>query len=822
MKRLLILVGCLVVLSGLGIWFFLTGGLFGKRIKHVILISIDTCRADRLGCYGYRYARTPNIDAFAEDSTLFENVVSTVPLTLPAHSSMMTGTIPPYHGVHDNLGYQLGESNITLAEILKEKGYATGAVIAAFVLDSRFGLDQGFDYYNDRFDEEYNTIGIAERKGGEVTGYGIKWLAEHYKEPFFLFLHYYDPHQKYDPPEPFKVTLFDDDNSRYNGEIAYADHCVGQVIEKLKTLGIYDSTLIIITGDHGEALGGHLEMSHGYFIYQETMQIPLMFKVPGISGQLKVDDLSGVVDIMPTICSILNIDYPSGIQGKDLSQYCKRKITTKKDRHLYCESMTPTKSNCSSLLGVVNSRFKYIQAPRPELYDLVNDPHENNNLVEEQPQRARMMQDRLKKILEETVRKEGPDRIEFGEEERRKLEALGYIASSRVTEDFDFDQTKDDPKDFIFFHNTSASLACLVFEKKYSEAKEICLKLLEQRPDWAVGYNHMYIIYNSEGKTDEAIEYLKKGLALKPNRPDMYNNMGLALLKQEKYEESLQYFCQAKEINPGISDVHNNIGVALTNMKRYDEALISFYKVLELQPEHIAAYNNLADLFYRKKDFDSALENWKKSLSIEPEQPVICNNLAALFEEINKTDQASMYYQKSLVVDPNQPKVYNTLGRAEMSRGKLDQAVAYFSESLRLEPRQNIVLNNIAEVFMRQGKNKQALDYWQKALEVKPDMVSALNNMAWLKAVYEKEDFYNPAEAVQLAERAVEVTEHKEPGLLDTLSIAYAAADRFDEAVEIAEEALEKARSSEQDELAREITKHLQLYKLGQPYRQKP
>ena len=217
--------------------------MFG-RFRNVVLISIDTCRADHLSCYGYKQKTTPNIDALAAEGILFETVVSPCPMTLPSHASMLTGTIPVYHGVHDNLGYRLAESNITLAETLKDAGFTTGAAISAFVVDSQFGIDQGFEVFDDRFKTPIEGSKIEQRRGDETTGLCLDWLEENKDQRFFYFLHYYDPHSAYEPPEPFASTFA---QNPYAGEIAFADHCIGQVITKLKKLDLYDSTLIIIT-----------------------------------------------------------------------------------------------------------------------------------------------------------------------------------------------------------------------------------------------------------------------------------------------------------------------------------------------------------------------------------------------------------------------------------------------------------------------------------------------------------------------------------------------------------------------------------------------
>ncbi|MHC4792043.1 MAG: sulfatase, partial [Planctomycetota bacterium] len=328
--RIFLLGLVLLVVTGL-VFFLLRSDTLPGDIRQILLISIDTCRADHLSCYGYFRKTTPNIDEIAQEGFIFRNAITPVPLTLPSHSSMLTGTIPSYHGVHDNEGYKLDESNITLAEILRENGFRTGAIISAFVMDSQFGLDQGFESYNDKFEEEIANNLIVQRRGGEVSRFAVDWLDEHKDEKFFLFLHYYDPHSRYEPPEPF-ASLYKED--LYAGEVAYADYCIGQVINKLKELGLYDSALIIITSDHGEMLGEHNEFTHGYYIYQSAIKVPLIIKLPGQKKSLWIERLAGLIDIVPSICNMLGVKVPQGVQGKDMSVYFHDRRPSSYERYL--------------------------------------------------------------------------------------------------------------------------------------------------------------------------------------------------------------------------------------------------------------------------------------------------------------------------------------------------------------------------------------------------------------------------------------------------------------------------------------------------------
>jgi arylsulfatase A-like enzyme len=311
--KLLIALSTVIIICLIGIGFICLREDNLRQPKNVVIISIDTCRADLLGCYGYPRNISPNIDKVAKDGILFENTFTPIATTLPAHSSMFTGTIPPYHGIHDNDGYVLDESAVTLAEMLKQNGFNTSAFVSAFVLDSQFGLDQGFDLYDDNFGKTHNSMGINERLGGETNARALDWLDKNHKEKFFLFLHYFDPHFTYNAPPPFESNMrkaFKDfklqlDQTQkeylelviqYAAEISYTDYCIGKVIEKLKSLDLYDSTLLIITADHGESLHEHGEKSHAYFAYQSTIAVPLVFKLPGGPKAMRITDNVGLAE----------------------------------------------------------------------------------------------------------------------------------------------------------------------------------------------------------------------------------------------------------------------------------------------------------------------------------------------------------------------------------------------------------------------------------------------------------------------------------------------------------------------------------------------
>jgi len=681
-----------LLLAVTGCWLLVSCRSASSKRPNVVLISIDTCRADYLGCYGYPRQITPNIDRLARESTLFANAYTPIPMTLPAHASMLTGTIPPYHGVRDNIDYKLSRSDVTLAEILSRKRFVTGAVISAFVLDSQFGLDQGFDYYNDRFEQPFQTLDISERRGEEASRFALEWLDKHKDKRFFLFLHYYDPHTAYVPPEPF-ASEFED--SPYAGEIAYTDYCIGKVLAKLKDLGLYDSTLIIVVGDHGEMLGEHGESDHMYFIYQSAIKVPLIFKLPGRHEVRKVEDPVGIIDIVPTVCSTLGIRAPERVQGRDLSGYFEGNQPSVRDRHFYCESMLPTKYGANPLRGVVAERWKYIQTTRPELYDLVEDPAESTNLVEQEPDRARILADRLQQMLEESVREGDGSRAVADEETRRRLESLGYAAGGGVSGDFGFDPGRDDPKDLLALHELNGVANVLTLHGRFEEARAACEKMLKERPHAVAGHYNLARLARAQGDFARAASGFAEVIRRKPDEARAHNDLGDALIRLNRNEEAVKHLEEAVRLAPECHEAYNNLGIALRRQRKYERAIACFRKTLEIYPESTDAHNNLGNTFIN----------------------------------LGKPGKAIRHYSEALRIDPKNTKAHRNLANALADQGRADEAIGHLSEALRIDPRDAEAHNDLGCIFLSEGRSEDAVAQFRAALRIRPDLAIARHNL---------------------------------------------------------------------------------------------
>ena len=843
----------LVLLVTGGLWFLSRSDLFVPNVPQIILISIDTCRADYLSCYGYPRQTTPNIDAFARRAVRFEQAITQIPLTLPAHASMLTGTIPPYHGVRNNFNYKLHGRNTSIAEILQEQGYTTGAIVSAFVLDSRFGLDQGFDTYYDNFIGAREDASSLERKGGRTSELACQWLQEHRNEKFFLFLHYYDPHEKYEPPEPFASGFAD---NLYAGEIAYTDYCIGRVIEKLKTLRLYDSALIIIVGDHGESLGEHGEKTHGYFMYQSTVWVPLIIKPPDGSRPSTVSEPVAVTDIVPTILGMLRIPAPDEVQGRDLSSLFTQEPENKKQNAVYCEATDATRYGCNPLIGVVQGRWKYIMVNKPELYDLSRDPNETKNLAETESERAQTLRGRLKRIMnEQSYLGETDSGMALDHASRQRLESLGYVKAGGGSDEFVFDPNKDDPKDLLEFFQLHMQLHHLfIDEQNYDEAEKLCRVLIRLRPSYSDPYSYLgkiavvrgkpaeSIAYFKEslrlnnevgevhedlagaleslGRLDEAAEHYQEVLRLMPEWCQNYNKLGVIRAKQGELNQAVSLFKKALEVHPDCAEAYCNLGKVSAQQGKMDEAVGYWTKSLRVKPEQADVLENLGKVLYQKGKIDDAIGYWKQSLRINPEQPDMYSNLGFVLVKRGDVNQAMECYQKAVQLSPGSYQAHTNLAMLLAEKGQTTEAVRHWTKSLDLEPEQAVVHWELGMALVKQNKVTEAVSHLRETVRLNPNQPGVLNYLAWVLAAYPDIPVHNPKEAVQLAQNSCRLTDYKYAESFDTLAVAYAANGQFDMAVAVARKAVDLALSSGRRELAEVIGERLKRYGNAEPYQE--
>lgn len=549
---------------------------------NVLLVTLDTTRADHVGCYGYEKAKTPNIDFLAAEGIMFSNAYCQVPLTLPSHCSLLTGTYPLYHQVHNNGFYYLDPSHTTIAEVLRKEGFKTGAFVSSFTVDSRFGLDQGFDFYDDTFAEKEMLKSFrSEKRAEKVFASFSQWLDENFDQNFFCWIHFFDPHVPYDPPPPFKEDF---PESPYDGEISYMDHYIGQILDELREKDIFDKTIIILAGDHGEAFGEKDEIDHGYFIYDVTLRVPLIFYSPKYLPQGKVVEARvRLIDVMPTVLEMLAIPIGEEVQGVSLLPYIEGR--TKQSLSSYIETYFPRENyGCSELIGLIHGDWKYVQAPKPELYDLKSDPREENNVFQKEEKVASILMKKLEGMISEFSLKKKTERRRLTSQEKERLRSLGYVDSGLLkarTEPY-----LPDPKDKIgeyrlFFQGN-------VYETRgdYSKAKKYYEQLLCLNPDVPHNYVRLAYLYQLMDKTEEAVQLLEQGRERIPDSKIVLTGLGFAYLKLGKRKEALETCQLVLRLDPKFFDVLFLAGTIMWMEKRWAEALDYFDDALAIEPEN--------------------------------------------------------------------------------------------------------------------------------------------------------------------------------------------------------------------------------------------
>ncbi|HKN47246.1 MAG TPA: tetratricopeptide repeat protein, partial [Candidatus Polarisedimenticolia bacterium] len=667
-------------------------------------------------------------------------------------------------GLRDNLQNRLPEASLTLAEMLKPRGFTTGAVVSTFVLDRRFGTSQGFDSYDDRFQAVHKIGDISERKGDETTRHARDWLDEHKAQPFFLFVHFYDPHDPYEPPEPFASQWRE---HPYEGEIAFADHCVGQLLEKLRQLGLYDETLIVITGDHGEMLGEHGELNHGFFIYEGALHVPLVMRVPRAPAAARpVDVPASLIDIVPTIVSLVGAPVPKEVQGVDLSPWIAGRGAGGGARPIYAETVTPTHYyGASSLLGVIVDGWKYIETTRPELYDLRSDPAEAVNLLAREPARADALGRTLVSILAAAGRAPGPapESAALDEASRQRLAALGYLGRSGGVSSHGFDRSKEDAKDLIAFFRKDQRLNKLVEDKKYPEARALCEEMLQQRPGFADCHLQMSKIAASEGNLDAAltaarkavaigpknerahlqlavllkergdvdgaIAHLRQALTLEPNAPDTRMLLGRALAEKGRLDEGASLLVTSATAQPESAAAATQLGFVLAKQGKLDEAVRSYRRALALDPGSAEAHAYLGSALATQGQWGEAIDHFAAALKAKPENAELHDWMGVALREQGRTEEALGHFRDAVRLAPGLAVAQYNLGRALKQQGKLDEAVLHYRRALDIDPRLAGVHNSLGSVLGSQGRLSEAVVEFRKALRAKPDDAEAHNNL---------------------------------------------------------------------------------------------
>ncbi|HEY7289209.1 MAG TPA: sulfatase-like hydrolase/transferase [Vicinamibacterales bacterium] len=663
----------------------------------VLVITIDTLRADHLGSYGYQPAQTAALDRLASRGVRFEHASTVAPLTLPAHSSLMTGTFPAAHGVRDNGGFYLGDDQTTLATVMRSQGYRTGGFVAAFVLDHRWGIGQGFDRYFDDFDlGKYRVelgLDAVQRPGSEVVTQAIDWLDRDTTRPFFAWVHLYEPHAPYEPPDAIRQRFPPTMAGAYDGEVATADLQVGRLLDHLADSGRLDRTLVVALGDHGESLGEHGEEQHGFFVYESDIRIPLIIAGPRVPTRV-VPDQVRIVDVMPTVLQLLGVTVPSRVQGRSL-------LPLLRGEHMDLVGLSETwyprhHYGWSELTSIQDGRYHFIAAPRRELYDLQADPQELHDIAAENPGRADGFERALRTQLAQATTAHAqttPRAIDPDVEER--LRALGYVGSSISPRTLE-DRPRGDPKDKIALYNA-----------------------LKQAGLDAV-----------EGRIDEGIRMVRGTLAADPEIVEAYIMLGNMNGKAKRMDESIAAYQKALTIDPENQGAAFNLALAYKTAGRMDAAEAGFERMLTLDPRDAKSQYQLADVWMQRGEFARAEDTLRRAAASNVERPAFLAKLGECYIELKRYDDAERTLLEAQKLKADQPLVHYDLGLVYEARGDNAKASAEYESEIAHNPKAYRAQFNLAKLLTGGGRKAEAAHHFEAAVAANPTFGSGFLYLA--------------------------------------------------------------------------------------------
>jgi arylsulfatase A-like enzyme/cytochrome c-type biogenesis protein CcmH/NrfG len=640
--------------SGVLVGLVLLSSAWGQaRQPNVVLITIDTLRADHLGCYGDKQVRTPNIDGLARDGVRFERAFTPVPITLPSHTTILTGTYPPLNGMHDFSGNRLGSEPPTLAAILKQHGYTTGAVVASAVLDSRFGLNRGFDFYYDHF--EFNRLQESnleemERPGNVVADQALDWLSKNSQKRFFLWMHLYDPHYPYRPPAPYNEEY---KAQPYDGEIAFADAQVGRLLASLKQKGLYERTLIVLSGDHGEGLGDHGEQTHGFFIYNSTLHVPLIMHLPFRMAAKAIAESVSLADITPTILNFLKIDVPAQAQGKNLLPLLQEKPASA-PRPLYSETFLPRLHfNWSELRGLQMEKYHYIDAPKPELYDLSNDPHELRNVYAQK----KAVSEQMKAKLDATIRDYTPgtqlaEKTALDPALMERLKSLGYAGFSGGGNEKTKASELADPKDRIKTYELISDGMADSQHGRYAQSVEKLSAALKDDPDSVPVHYLLGLDYYRLQDYSKAVEHFERVLHLSPDYSLAVFQLGLSYARAGDTARATDTLKHALQLDPTNFSAAYNLGAIYVQQQKTAEAIGAFREALRIAPEYVRGHIALGEVLLYTGNADEALVHFRQAVALEPENPLTHMSLAKALQARGFSAEAQQEVRKAQEIAP--------------------------------------------------------------------------------------------------------------------------------------------------------------------------
>jgi choline-sulfatase len=622
----LLLLGCLLILTSCRRSQTDTAGTSAPALRplSLVVVTIDTLRPDHLGCYGYSKIETPAIDAIAKSGVLFENAVTQTPLTPPSHASIFTGLYPTKHHVRNTGGFILQPSSTTLATILQQQGWDTAAFVSSAVLKKLFGFNQGFAVYDDQMPKPSggrDFLEDPERRASDTVDRALRWLDTQSGKPYFVWVHLYDPHMPYQPPSPYKEKYKD---RPYDGEIAYADRELGRLFEAVRKKSPPDKTIVAVLSDHGESLGEHGEYSHGIFLYDATLRIAFLMSGPGVPAGMRVKQQVRTIDFLPTVLEVLGGKAPASIQGASLMPFfAGRDAPTAVS---YAETLYPKiNMGWAELRAIRTNRWKYVRAPKPELFDLSQDPAETANLVRDHAVEVQKFEAQLQAVIGG-----GQEKVETATVNQRtldQLKSLGYV-SGFAARTYDLTGQGADPKDRVGI-----------------------LKLLAMAEDPAA-------------HTPDArrIGFLQQAVKEDPTNPDLYYQLGGKLEKTGRHAEAMKLYYTALAKGIENARLHSRIADLLVRSGNKEEAIPEYEKAAQLNPSDVESQTNLATAYLEKGRGPDAERVFKWVITTDPGSAAAYNGLGLIAIQRQDAATARGYFEKAVEIDPDLIEAQLNLG----------------------------------------------------------------------------------------------------------------------------------------------------------------
>lgn len=742
----------------------------GANDLNVLVITLDTTRADVIGLYGNKNNVTPNIDRLGQNGIVFKECYAEVPLTLPSHCTIFTGRYPFAHQVRINGTYCLSKNELTMAEIFKAKGFQTSAIIASFTLNSKFGLSQGFDSYDEDFESPEVILNFdVEIPAEQVYDKFMHWIERYSNQKFFCWVHFYDPHFPYISHDDSSAGVKQSQWDNYESEVRYVDTYIGKMADVLQSNKIIENTIVIIVGDHGEAFGEHGEYGHGIFCYEESLRVPLIVYYPRLftKGRFVTDRVS-LADIMPTVLEINRFKRPNNIQGRSLLGLLQGKIEKKK-RTVYFESMFGSEeNNWTPLTGIIYDKYKYISLPEYELYDLSNDPREANNICGEKMDIRRKLDKKLAKIVRSIPPAQVSSKRELSQSDIQKLKSLGYISSFS-------NKTKQmiDPKKGIVVYSQVQEIRDIFKQKNYGLAETKLNEFISANPEIELPglYEISYEIEKNKGNRDNAIGILQHAVTVFPKNEALKIRLAIELFTGGELTRALDICRQLIEEDNQFTPAYILGGDVYARLNQIEEALRNYEQACALEPQNKMIKVKYATLLLENNELQKALpimnelEKYEK-FTHTPAYLELISTYGIRLISNGEVAEAIAIFKKIVDINPRNPEAWVNLGSTYFNSKQFDLALENYQEALKIDKSFALAKSNIGLVYLNKYVEDNQIFWLGKALEsfdeaiiLNPRLGAAYNGRALAFLYLDKKN-----EAVMDFIQAIE----QEPDFMDT------------------------------------------------------